>query len=235
MKNKTVTRTFKLTALIFIVVQATLQLAIAESDTKNAIWNSAFIHLPGSYGLDYSVEYQLRHDIDRNSLSSQFGEFSVYRKLHEYFRFYGGYRFTSRPDHEEQRVVVGGFWDITPYRKSVTETGLDPFRLILQVAYQHDFNIEFDDVLMGSDSVRCVLVAEKSLTKKIQPFLMTGVLTTWNDAYDFGIDKLRIGGGVVYKLFKNNQLRIQYILEKNLFMDSPSFTNIVWVRYEIAL
>ncbi len=64
---------------------------------------------------------------------------------------------------------------------------------------------------------------------------MTGVLTTWNDAYDFGIDKLRIGGGIVYKLFKNNQLRIQYILEKNLFMDSPSFTNIVWVRYEIAL
>jgi len=235
MKNKIATRIFKLTTLIFIVAQVTLQLAIAESGTENAIWNSAFIHLPGSHGLDYSVEYQLRHDIDENSLSSQFGEFSVYRKLHKYFRFYSGYRFTSRPDHEDQRVVFGGFLDITPNRKSATEVDLDPFRLLLQVAYQHDFNVEFDDELMDSDSVRYVLVAEKSLTKKIKPFLMTGVLTTWNNAYDFGIDKLRIGGGVVYKLFKNNQVRIQYILEKNLFKDDPSLTNIVWIRYEIAI
>jgi hypothetical protein len=106
------------------------------------------------------------------------------------------------------------------------------FRATLQVGYQHDFNVAFDDEVMDSDSVRLILVASKSINEKVRPFLLGGVLTTWNDAYNFGVDKIRLGGGFHYRLTEHSRLRVQYIWEKAKFRSPETQTNILWFRYE---
>ena len=86
---------------------------------------------------------------------------------------------------------------------------------------------------MDSDSVRGVLVLSKPANKTITPFLMAGALTTWNDAYSFGLDKTRLGGGVVIKMTEGSQLRCQYLWEESYFITPEKHTNIIWLRYEL--
>ena len=88
---------------------------------------------------------------------------------------------------------------------------------------------------MGSNSIRWVFVASKPATKKITPFLLAGVLTTWNSAYSFGIDKIRLGGGIAYHTTDHSLLRMQYIWEEARFMMPKKRTNILWLRYEVVL
>ncbi|RKX45403.1 MAG: hypothetical protein DRP64_04780 [Verrucomicrobia bacterium] len=86
---------------------------------------------------------------------------------------------------------------------------------------------------MDSDSVRGVLVLSKPANKTITPFLMAGALTTWNDAYSFGVDKTRLGGGVVIKMTQGSQLRCQYLWEESYFMTPEKHSNVIWLRYEL--
>jgi hypothetical protein len=88
---------------------------------------------------------------------------------------------------------------------------------------------------MQSNSIRWILVGSKPATEKVTPFLLAGVLTTWNEAYNFGVDKVRLGGGVAYKLSKHSRLRCQYIFEDFRFVTPRKHTNILWLRYETTL
>jgi len=108
-------------------------------------------------------------------------------------------------------------------------------KVVLQIGYQHDFNDRFDERSMGSNSVRWILVASKPVTDKVRPFLLAGVLTTWNDAYNFGVDKIRLGAGVVFKMTEQSRLRCQYIWEAARFVSPKVHTNIIWLRYETSL
>ena len=185
-------------------------------------------------GLNYSAEYQLRLNENASSFSNQFVEFMGFMKTSPALLLNGGYRFTNREDHNESRLYFGGFWDIT---KSIgsREDVERPFRAVLQVGYQHDFNTSFDDQLMGSNSIRWILVVAKPATETITPFLLAGLLTSWNDAYSFGTDKTRIGGGIAWKFSQSGRLRLQYIYERALFVSPKKHTNILWLRLEIAL
>jgi hypothetical protein len=187
------------------------------------------VETPGA--LNYSAEYQFRLDDDMSSLNSHFVEFLGYHKVSENLLLNGGYRHTRRNNSSEHRLYMGGFVDLTRSR-----TGLDidtqEFRATLQVGYQHDFNVVFDDEEMDSDSVRLILIASKSISEKVRPFLLGGVLTTWNDAYNFGVDKIRLGGGFHYRLTQQSRLRVQYIWEKAKFRSPETQTNILWIRYE---
>jgi hypothetical protein len=62
--------------------------------------------------------------------------------------------------------------------------------------------------------------------------LLAGVLTTWNDAYSYGIDKVRVGGGFVARISEQSRIRTQYIWEKAYFRTPNKQTNIFWLRYE---
>ena len=61
------------------------------------------------------------------------------------------------------------------------------------------------------------------------------MLTTWNDAYSFGIDRTRFGGGVVLQLTEQSRLRCQYMLENAYFMMPEKRTNVIWLRFEMTL
>ena len=158
-------------------------------------------------------------------------EFMTYRKASKALLFSAGYRYTLRPDHDERRLYVGGFWDMTRKTHGVADDA-DRVRVVLQVGYQHDFNTKFDDRLMDSNSIRWILVASRQATEKIRPFLLAGVLTTGNDAHSFGADKPRLGGGMAVTISNRSRLRAQYIFERSFFRSPLENTNIFWLRYE---
>jgi hypothetical protein len=220
--------------LLLVILMTSPDKAIAQTNYDNALWSGALVLAERDKGLDYSVEYQLRLDENASSFSNQFLEFLGYKKASAALLLNGGYRFTNREDRNESRLYLGGFWDIT---KSVgTQEGVArPFRAVFQVGYQHDFNTEFDDQRMGSNSIRWILVVAKPATETITPYLFGGVLTTWNDAYNFGVDKTRVGAGIAWKFSARGRLRFQYIYERALYVSPKKHTNILWLRLEMAL
>ena len=208
---------------------------LAEGTTyDSALWSGGLVLFENEDSIDYSVEYQLRLDDHMSSFSNHFVELMGYQKINENLLLNGGYRFTQRTDHVESRLYFGGFWDLTRTARGIAIRP-DQFRATLQVGYQHDFNAKIDDRFMGSNSIRWVLVASKPATKKITPFLLAGVLTTWNSAYSFGIDKIRLGGGIAYHATERSRLRMQYIWEEARFMQPKKRTNILWLRYEMIM
>jgi hypothetical protein len=206
----------------------------AETTTDSALWAGGLFLFEREKGLDYSVEYQLRLGDHMSSLSSHFLEFQGYKKISRSLLLYGAYRYTRRPDHDENRFVFGGFWDLTQTDKPVWQNP-DRFKAVLQIGYQHDFDVEFDDQLIDSNSIRWILVGSKPATDTVTPFFIAGVLTTWNEAYSFGVDKIRLGGGLVWKMTARSRLRSQYIFERAFFMSPEKNTNIIWLRYEMNL
>jgi len=205
-----------------------------ETINDSALWSGGLVLFENEDSIDYSVEYQLRLDDHMSSFSNHFVEFMGYKKVNENLLLNGGYRFTKRTDHVESRLYFGGFLDLTRTARGIA-TKPDQFRVTLQVGYQHDFTTKTDDRIMGSSSIRWVLVASKPATKKITSFLLAGVLTTWNSAYSFGIDKIRLGGGIAYHATEHSRLRMQYIWEEARFMTPQKRTNILWLRYERIL
>ena len=86
----------------------------------------------------------------------------------------------------------------------------------------------------SAERVRYILTAAKPVTQKVTPFLIGGVLTTWNSAHDFGVDKIRLGGGLALKISEESLMRFTYMLEENRFTDPIKRTNIFWVRDEMV-
>jgi hypothetical protein len=206
----------------------------AETEKDSALWAGGLFLTERDKGRDHSAEYQLRLNDHMSSFSSHFLEFLGYRKTTRSLLLYGGYRYARRSDHNENRLVFGGFWDLTRTGKPVWKNP-NRFKAVLQIVYQHDFNVEFDDLLQDSNSIRWVLVGSKPVTPTISPFFIAGVLTTWNESYSFGVDKVRLGGGLSWKMTDRSRLRAQYIWEKFLFRTPKKQTNIIWLRYEMAL
>ncbi len=206
----------------------------AETTKDSALWAGGLFLFDRENGLNYSLEYQIRLNDHMSSLSSHFLEFTGYRKTTPSLLLYGAYRYTRRTDHDENRLVIGGFWDLT---KTISPAWNDPdrFKAVLQIGYQHDFDVEFDDELMDSNSIRWILVGSKPVTDIITPFFIAGVLTSWNEAYNFGVDKIRLGGGISWKMTERSRLRCQYIFERAYFMTPEKKTNIIWLRYEAIL
>lgn len=218
--------------LLFLVLQPFALCAETEDDI--ALWAGGMFLWERERGVDYSLEYQARFDENVSSLNNHFFETMAYHKWSDAVLINGGYRYTMRPDRDEHRLYLGGFWDMT--RRSRLESG-DPNRLkaVLQVGYQHDFDVKFDDEILDSNSIRWVLVTSRPVSEKITPFLLAGVLTTWNDAYSFGIDKVRLGGGAAWRIKAQARLRCQYIYERFLFRTPKKNTNIFWLRLEMTL
>jgi hypothetical protein len=203
----------------------------AETITDSALWTGGLFLWERESNLHYSAEYQVRLDENMTALSSHFLELMTYKKASEALLFNAGYRYTLRPDHNEHRLYVGGFWDMTRnVHGGVDDTGR--LRVVLQLGYQHDFNTKFDDRLMDSNSIRWILVASRQATENIRPFLLAGVLTTWNDAYSFGADRMRLGGGMAVTISNRSRLRAQYMFERSFFRSPLENTNIFWLRYE---
>lgn len=209
-------------------------LLLAGTETDNVLWAGGLFLWERDHGLDFSAEYQARFDEDMSSLSNHFIEFMGYKKVGSALLINGGYRFTARPDRNENRLYFGGFWDMTK-KARLLENKPSMVKAILQVGYQRDFEAQFDDTIVDSNSIRWVLVASKPISDTISPFLLAGVLTTWNDVYSFGVDKTRLGGGFVWQMTDQSRLRCQYIFERFLFRTPKKNSNILWLRFEFNL
>lgn len=222
------------TVLLGALLLVSASIFAEETINDSALWSGGLVLFENENSLDYSVEYQLRLDDHMSSFSNHFVEFFGYKRVNENLLFNSGFRFTKRTDHAESRFYFGGFLDLIKTEMGV-RANPNRFRATLQIGYQHDFHTLVNDKFMGSNSIRWVLVASKPATKKITPFLLAGVLTTWNPAYNFGIDKIRLGGGIAFHATEHSRLRVQYIWEEARFMLPKKRTNILWLRYEMIL
>jgi hypothetical protein len=221
---------FGATVLLLIFSNAHAEETINDS----ALWSGGLVLFENEDSLDYSVEYQLRLDDHMQSFSNHFVEFMGYNKVGENLLLNGGFRFTRRTDHSESRIYFGGFLDLTRTSRGI-QIRPDRLRVTLQIGYQRDFNTSFDDHTVDSNSIRWILVTSKPATPKLTPFLLAGILTTWNPVYSFGVDKIRLGGGVAYQATTRSRLRMQYIWEEARFRSPKKRTNILWLRYEVIL
>ena len=97
----------------------------AETEKDSALWAGGLVLIEREKGLDYSAEYQLRLNENMSSFSNQFLEVMAYRKTTQALLLNGGYRFTNREDHNESRVYLGGFWDITKSLKQEKDSSSD--------------------------------------------------------------------------------------------------------------
>lgn len=229
-KSRTINLLFGATVLLLITANVLAEEVINDS----ALWSGGLVLFENVDSLDYSVEYQLRLDDHMQSFSNHFVEFMGYNKVGANLLLNGGFRYTRRTDHNEGRIYFGGFFDLTRTSRGI-QIRPDQFRTTLQIGYQRDFNTSFDDQTVDSNSIRWILVTSKPATPKLTPFLLAGLLTTWNPAYSFGVDKIRLGGGVAYHATARSRLRMQYIWEEARFRTPKKRTNIIWLRYEVIL
>lgn len=174
---------------------------------------------------DFSGEYQVRLKDDLRNLKSHFVEGFAFYKAKPSLDFNIGYRYTIRPDRSESRLSAGFFArQAIGWRLGVTH----------QVMYQRDYNAEFSDVLINSNTVRYVFLVVRPVNPRVAAFVMAGGMYTWNSEFT-GIEKLRFAAGVRIGRGERDQIRIHYVYEKGNFAADPSqFANIIWVRYEIV-
>jgi hypothetical protein len=197
------------------------------------LWSGGLFRLNRLEPLDLSIEYQVRLDDNMRALKSHFFELQGYHRIKRWLEFSGAYRLTIRLDHTEYRLMAGAWMRQTLGEGRPSVRGESGFDLVHQVAYQRDFNVRFTDDLIDSNSVRWVMTLTKPLSARVAPLFILGALGTWNEEYDFGLDKLRLGFGVRINHTAKTRFRMMYIFEESRVTDPRERSNIIWIRYEI--
>jgi len=222
------TAAFFLILLIFVSSVESIQ--AEEPDWQ--LWSGVFFkNVRPDSAWDFSGEYQVRLRDDMRELKSHFFDFNAFYKATSSFDVNGGYRFTRRPDRNENRWMAGFFW--RP-RLGEAKPDLDDksIRITNQVQYQRDDNSEFNEVLVASNSVRFVFLVSKPVTRKLSPFAVAAVMYTWNEEY-VGLEKIRFAFGLRIISGNNDRIKIHYVFEKKNSVEPAQFASIFWVRYEV--
>ncbi len=181
---------------------------------------------------DFSGEYQVRLNNDVRDLKSHFFETFAYYKATSRLELNAGYRYTIRPDRTENRLS-GGFF--VRHALGLKGSGSDDprARVTHQILYQRDYDAEFNDVLISSNSVRYVFLVLKPVSKTVAPFAVAAGQYTWNAEYT-GLEKLRFAAGLRIDRGKKDRIKIHYVFEKRNFDAAPAqFASIIWLRYEV--
>lgn len=207
--------------------------ASQSTSADSQLWSAAFYRLQRADALDFSLEYQVRLNEDLRALKSHFLELQTFASPHRAVELFGTYRLTLRPDHTEHRLMFGLFWRSEFGEGHSSVEGEPSFRIIHQIACERDFNVKFTDDLIDSNSLRWVTTASKPVNGRLTPFVLAGVLPTWNEEYDFDIDKLRLGAGVRIKSGETDRFTLMYLFEENRSRTPVTQSNIFYVRYEM--
>jgi hypothetical protein len=71
-------------------------------------------------------------------------------------------------------------------------------------------------------------------SKFIDPFIAGGILTTWNEEFNFGIDKIRFIVGAEITNSNTSSIFVQYMYEENHAVDPIGKSHIIWLRYRFV-
>jgi hypothetical protein len=181
---------------------------------------------------EYSGEYQVRLTEDLQELKSHFFEFAGYYKATPRLQSNFGYRFTIRPDRNENRLFAGLFYRTTLVKPD-PEMGKWGLRLTHQLMYQRDFSAEFNDVLLNSSTVRYAFYLTKPFTPVWHGLVIAGGMYTWNAEYT-GFEKLRAAIGVRIQRKNNDGISLLLMRERRNLPESTITSNVIWMRYEAA-
>jgi hypothetical protein len=209
----------------------------SQDDSQNSadwqIWSGFTYRHNWIKAPDLSAEYQVRINENFTNLKSHFFELLAHIQPSNKVELAGGYRYTIRPDHVEHRLAVLEWWKINLIKGSSSNA---PPKLILiqHSGYQHDFNVNFNDKLINSNSIRNLLFLVMPTSKFIDPFIAGGILTTWNEEFNFGIDKIRFIVGAEITNSNTSSIFVQYMYEENHAVDPIGKSHIIWLRYRFV-
>ncbi len=209
---------------------------LAQEGTASewGMWSAFHARLDRSGRLDASAEYQVRIDDNFRELSSHFFEGLGYVRLTESVEVASGYRVTTRPESTEHRFALLGWWRTTVGEGRPSVDG-DEVTLTHHLGYQHDWNVKPNDDFIGSDSVRYVVTFLKPVTPRIAPFATGGVLATWNEEFDFGLEIVRAIAGVRINRSATDRLKLMYMFQYSRKHDPAEISHVLWLRYEILM
>ena len=91
--------------------------------------------------------------------------------------------------------------------------------------YQRDFNAEFNDVLLDSNTVRYAMYFEKRVSYHWVPMVIVGGMYTWNSQFT-GFEKFRAAGGVRYIRDNGDRLQALFVHEIGLAAEPYQHANI---------
>ena len=216
--------------LIAVVLLAVSSICGAQS-TGWGLWSGVLVRdIRPDSRFDYSGEYQVRLTDDLHELKSHFFEVSGFYKANSKLQSNFGYRFTIRPDRNESRLFAGLFYRTTLVKPN-PQSGKFGLRLTHQLMYQRDFDADFNNVLLDSNTVRYALYLTKPFTPAWHGLAIGGAMYTWNAEYS-GLEKLRAAIGVRLKRRNNDGILLLLVRERRNQFDSTVTSTIVWLRYE---
>ena len=216
--------------LIAVVLLAVSSICGAQS-TGWGLWSGVLVRdIRPDSRFDYSGEYQVRLTDDLHELKSHFFEVSGFYKANSKLQSNFGYRFTIRPDRNESRLFAGLFYRTTLVKPN-PQSGKFGLRLTHQLMYQRDFDADFNNVLLDSNTVRYALYLTKPFTPAWHGLAIGGAMYTWNAEYS-GLEKLRAAIGVRLKRRNNDGILLLLVRERRNQPDSTVTSTIVWLRYE---
>ena len=218
--------------LATLIVLTAPALCTAQS-TGWGLWSGLLVRdfRPDSR-FEYSGEYQVRLTEDFHELKSHFVELSGFYKATSKLQSNFGYRFTIRPDRNESRLFAGLFYRTTLVKPN-PQSGSSGLRLTHQLMYQRDFNAEFNDVLLDSNTVRYALYLTKPLSRVVDGLAIAGAMYTWNAEYT-GLEKIRAAVGVRIRRPNNDGISLLLMRERGNKAPEKTTATIIWLRYEAA-
>jgi len=209
----------------------------SQDDSQNSadwqVWSGIKYRYNWIKGPDVSAEYQVRINENFTNLKSHFFEFLTHIQPSNKVELVGGYRFTIRPDHVEHRLAALEWWKINLIHGSSSKAR-PKLILIQHSGYQYDFNVNFNDKLINSNSIRNLLFLVMPTSENIDPLIAAGILTTWNEEFSFGIDKIRFIVGAEITNSNTSSIFVQYMYEENHAVDPIGKSHIIWLRYRLV-
>lgn len=208
--------------------------ARAQTEPSWAVWTGTQLRLKRPGALDFSGEYQVRLGDDFRNLSSHFIETLAYVTPNRALDFAGGYRLTLRPESIEHRLVVLGWWGIG-FGGVKSSTGQSNLKFTQHAGYQRDFNVNYNNRYINSNSVRYLVKLGTPLSRAVEVYVSGGALLTWNEEFDFDVDKLRFIAGLRIFRGAGDILLLQYMYEESPNDEPVEQTHVIWVRYFMAI
>jgi hypothetical protein len=195
-----------------------------------SLWTGTRFRFDRADGLDLSGEYQVRLDDDFRNLNSHFLEALAFGRLSKRLELAGGYRFTLRPDWTAHRLVALAWWDMAVL-KGRFDSDRPKLTLTPHAGYQRDFNVSFNDRLIQSNSVRYLLTLHIPVSRELEPFIRAGALATWNEEFNFGLDRLRFILGLNVLRAPRDRIVVQYMFEETRSLEPEKHSHVIWIRY----
>jgi hypothetical protein len=188
------------------------------------LWQGVGLTAKLGKGWSFTLEDQVRFDLDAPRYRSSLLETTVRKKVLPWLRLGVGYRLRLNPDEWQHRAHLDALFSYAPEKI--------PFEFRGLLRYQHEW-ATWDSP--ASMAFRQRFIATWNATKTIHPFLyLEGQLRSVGGGAAL-FDRTRSGVGVQYDVSKRNSLELLYFYQAPFQRDTRVGTHVISLAFELTL